>query len=117
MTTTTNAANLRQKSIFFLLQSRYIFLLRALTWLVKLRIYLQISNNLHKDRLCYRKFLFGQVDPFHRKTLISSAKSQVQISFAQLIQRTSLYKYTRNILLVSRTLVLLCKIVCKFYDV
>ena len=77
-------------------------------------IYLQISNNLHKDRLYYRKFLFGQVDQFHRKTLISSAKSQVQISFAQLIQRTSLDKYTRNILLASKTLVLFCKIVCKF---
>ena len=44
----------------------------------------EISNELHEYVLRYRKLTFRQVDPFYRKTLISSTKKYVQIAFAQL---------------------------------
>ena len=55
MTTTTNAENLLQyKSKFSLIVEQMLTLLRALTWLEKLRICLQMSNELHNDDLHYR---------------------------------------------------------------
>ena len=46
---------------------------------------LQISNGV----LYYISLSFGEIDPFHRKTVISSAKN-VQIAFAQAIELTYL---------------------------
>ena len=50
---------------------------RSLDWLEKLRI-------------CFKLYiiLFWVIDPFYRKTSISSVKSYVQIARAQLIQLT-----------------------------
>ena len=57
MTTITNAENLRQyKSRFSLIVEQIWLSLGALNWLEKLRIYLQISNELHNDILRYRQF-------------------------------------------------------------
>ena len=55
MTTITNAENLRQyKSRFSLIVEQIWLSLGSLNWLEKLRIYLQISNELHNDILRYR---------------------------------------------------------------
>ena len=55
MTTTTNAENLLQyRSKFSLIVEQMLTLLRALTLLEKLRICLQMSNELHNDVLHYR---------------------------------------------------------------
>ena len=40
----------------------------------------QIASEVHDGILRRRKFLFKYLDPFHRKTLISSAKHYVQIA-------------------------------------
>ena len=71
---------------FIWLWSRYWLFLGALTWLEKLIIYLQISNELHNDILRYRQRSFGYIDPFYCKTVISSAKNNVQIACAQLMK-------------------------------
>ena len=54
MTTTANADNLRQQKRTFSLIVEQILSLRALTWLEKLRICLQILSDLHNDVLRYR---------------------------------------------------------------
>ena len=71
---------------FLWLWSRYWLSLGALNWLEKLRIYLQISNELHNNILRYRQFSVEQIDPFYFKTLISSSKNNVDIACAQLIE-------------------------------
>ena len=79
------------KQGFFYLQSRYWLSLRALTYLEKLRIFLRISYELHSDVFRYRYISFGEIDPFYRKTLTSSAKNNVQIVCVQLIELTFSY--------------------------
>ena len=55
MTTITNTENLRHyKSRFFYFRADTSFCFQALTWLGKLRICLQTSNELHNDVLRYR---------------------------------------------------------------
>ena len=53
MKKTTNAKNLRKRKnrFFFIIEQIYWLLLRALTWLEQLRLYLQISNELDNDVL------------------------------------------------------------------
>ena len=85
MATTTNAENVRQY------KNRFSLNVEQITCLKKLRIYLQIANELHNDVLRYRKFSFGQVDPFYCKILTSSAKSNVQMTCAHLIELTFIY--------------------------
>ena len=60
----------------------------SLTWLEKLGIYLQISNELHNDISRYRQYSFGQIDPYYCETLMISTKNNVQIAYAQLIELT-----------------------------
>ena len=76
MTTTTNAENLRQYQSRFSLTVEQIL---AVAWstklLEKLRIYLQVSNELNNDILRYRQFSFELIDPCYCKTLISSSKN------------------------------------------
>ena len=52
MTTATNAETLRQyKSRFYLIIEQILVLIRALAWLEKLRIWLQVSYELRNDVL------------------------------------------------------------------
>ena len=66
-------------------------MLRALTWLEKLRIFLQISNKF-ASMFYVTDNSFGQIDPFYPKILISSVKNNARIACVQLIELTFPHK-------------------------